>query len=320
VIKTDGSRLLHFAAEHGNIILANKAIKYGANVNNLFRCSTPLIRAIIHSPRDVIDLLIRECGACLDLRDGCGKTALWHAIEIGDIETMKTLLEQGANHQVKDNDGKTLLHLAIQKRMRTAVDTFLDKSGCEIDVRNKDKKGSTPLHEATRSKGNISIVKALLRKDNAKFVLNSANKNGETPFSLATTCHDMEVSHLLLQQMQFDPNILVYGRSYLAFIAATQGSKLFESLLNHRKLKIPPEGYPNDGLLSRAVLFSALHKEYQETITIILKERVRLGIGSSDLYFAAQRARERHCHNIAKLIEECVEAEDGSRNFPYVLD
>jgi hypothetical protein len=129
-----------------------------------------------------------------------------------------------------------------------------------------------------------------------------------------------QLDHLLLQQTQFDPNILVYGRSYLAFTAATQGSKLFESLLNNRKLKIRPQGDPNNGLLSRAVLFSALHKECQESITIFLKERVRLGIGSSDLYFAAQRARERHCHNIAKLIKECVEAEDGSRNFPYVLD
>lgn len=70
---------------------------------------------------------------------------LLHAIEFGKTETVKRLLAMGAGVEVKDEDGKTPLVLAIQEN-RVDVMRLLLSRKADVNVRSKD--GRTVAHFA----------------------------------------------------------------------------------------------------------------------------------------------------------------------------
>ncbi|KAF8476373.1 ankyrin repeat-containing domain protein [Russula ochroleuca] len=89
---------LHLKAENGDVKVAQKLIKYGVDINaeDLHGC-TPLHVASL----------------CSNHKDGSdGSTPLHNALSSGILEVVRSLLEQGADITVEDNDGKTALRVA----------------------------------------------------------------------------------------------------------------------------------------------------------------------------------------------------------------
>jgi len=77
----------------------------------------------------------------------------------GELETIKQLIEQGANlNEPSDYDGKTCLHVACAEGHLKIVECLL-KQGASIYVR--DRRGRTPLFDAIRNK-RLMIVDLLL--------------------------------------------------------------------------------------------------------------------------------------------------------------
>merc|ERR1719375_906075 len=69
------------------------------------------------------------CGAGTDAKDGNGETALFKTIAAGNKEaanTMKLLLEKGANATEKNKDGHSLLRIAASKGSLETVKTLVD--------------------------------------------------------------------------------------------------------------------------------------------------------------------------------------------------
>lgn len=67
---------------------------------------------------------------------------------LGKISTVKFLIESGAKVDLKDDDGKNVLHKAVEYKHHDLVKMLLEN---HPDLQNvKDKKGLTPLeYEAT---------------------------------------------------------------------------------------------------------------------------------------------------------------------------
>ncbi|CAH1801992.1 unnamed protein product, partial [Owenia fusiformis] len=90
-------------------------IRAGADINaSNFNEITSLMLAIKKSNvNNAIELL--EHGADVDAIDDCGKTALIHAIEGGnlDLECVSVLLKKGVDLNIRDHDGKNALDYAI---------------------------------------------------------------------------------------------------------------------------------------------------------------------------------------------------------------
>lgn len=77
----------------------------------------------------------------------------------GDIHALKTLLDQGADRNALDENGKTALHAAASNGHIGAVQVLLEE-GVPPDLRG-DERQSTPLMEAAY-KGYIDIIEVLL--------------------------------------------------------------------------------------------------------------------------------------------------------------
>ena len=85
---------------------------------------TPLSQAVSFGKNDGVELLIRH-KAQVDLPGKYGSlewTPLMAAVWNGRIDTVRLLLEAGANHNLKDSEGKTALHRAIESDKKAIVE------------------------------------------------------------------------------------------------------------------------------------------------------------------------------------------------------
>ncbi len=120
-----------------------------------------------------------------------GKTLLMIAAGAGRSDVTRTLLEHGANPNVKSASGMTALLAASGARDPLTVKLLLDKGA---DLRVHDSEGHAPLHLAARL-GNVETLTTLL--DN-KADLEAKDMQGETALFLAAANHQEEAVKLLL--------------------------------------------------------------------------------------------------------------------------
>jgi ankyrin repeat protein len=101
--------------------------------------------AVEHHKLPQLRELIR-LGAPVDARDEGGRTPLFTAARLGDIDTLTELLNSGANVSAKDLLQRTPLHWAAYASKEHAMVYLLDHGA---DIESKDEDGCTPLHLAT---------------------------------------------------------------------------------------------------------------------------------------------------------------------------
>ncbi|OQS06596.1 hypothetical protein THRCLA_01372 [Thraustotheca clavata] len=138
--------------------------------------------------------LTMECPECLgenDLRAYKEKKLL-KAARRGYTSTVKTLLEQGANINCKDNDSNTPLHFAASKGQGATVLALLN-GGAFVDSRKNT--GETPLHRAVASKQGL-IINLLL---NAGASIDLIRNDGWTPLHVAAKNGDNEAVTTLIE-------------------------------------------------------------------------------------------------------------------------
>ena len=104
--------------------------------------------------------------------------SLINASKNGDLEKVKLLIENGANIEVKDNNGDTALILASYYR-RLEIVKYLVEKGANINATNDN--GWTSLMYASKY-GELETIKYLL--ENGADV-NIKNKNGNAALDLA---------------------------------------------------------------------------------------------------------------------------------------
>jgi len=120
---------------------------------------------------------------------------LFKAAKIGDTETVKMLIEMGADVNVRDDSGLTPLYWA-SLRSFTDIAKILIEMGADVNVRNKD--GYTPLYWVS-SEGHTEIAKMLIEKGAD---VNTKNEDNETPLQSA-----LEKDHTEIAKMKFELSV-----------------------------------------------------------------------------------------------------------------
>ena len=108
-----------------------------------------------------------------------GYTALHYAVYYPSIDSIKLLIEFGADIKAITNDGLNILHIACLAGNIVDVIYIVDKLG--FDVNTTDNLGNSPLHWAVYSE-NKQCIEYLIKKG-AK--VNCEDKSGLTPMHMS---------------------------------------------------------------------------------------------------------------------------------------
>ncbi|MFP3030404.1 MAG: ankyrin repeat domain-containing protein, partial [Wolbachia sp.] len=118
-------------------------------------------------------------GANIDTNDKNGNTLLYSAAEIGDLNLVKLLLDNGANIEAKNGEYQaTPLHGAVENYRIDVVKLLLNR-GANVNAEDKD--NWTPLHYGADT-NSLDIVKVLV---DAHANLGAKGNYGKTPLDIA---------------------------------------------------------------------------------------------------------------------------------------
>lgn len=152
----DGDYPLHVAARRGRVVIAQELLRHGAdpNATNLAG-ETPLAVALTYGKTQVALALVRE-GAADD-----PQTLLFGLARAGitDRDSLKFLLQRGADIDARDERGDAVLHIAVRDDRLLLVKRLIDQ-GADVDL--PDGEGRTPI-ELARMNGNGDITRELER-------------------------------------------------------------------------------------------------------------------------------------------------------------
>lgn len=207
-----GVTALMLAAHNGHGEIMQLLIAKGADTKTK-NCVkwTPFMTAVIGGHTNLA-LLLPDKNACFDEKDIWGNDALNYAVELGDIQGVRDLIENGANPNSKDAKDLTPLLKAL-KMKRYDIAQLLIEKGANVDAKNLI--GETPIFEATLW-GDIEAVKFLVR--------NGANVNAKDAYEvralqIAARDGHKEIAQLLLDNGAYSCDLAIaneYGHHEIA--------------------------------------------------------------------------------------------------------
>ncbi|KAM8930563.1 cyclin-dependent kinase 4 inhibitor C [Pelodytes ibericus] len=145
----------------------------------------------------------------VDAPNKFGRTAL-QVMRLGNPAIAQALLQRGANPNLRDCTGFSVLHDAARAGFQDTVQTLLD---FQADVNIQDNEGNLPLHLAAKE-GHLPVVRYLILHTDTH--VGHRNRHGDTPWDMARLYKREDV----LQWMQgnvrdvFGRGINVYPLDY----------------------------------------------------------------------------------------------------------
>ncbi|EXA30996.1 hypothetical protein FOVG_17681 [Fusarium oxysporum f. sp. pisi HDV247] len=258
------------AAENGHEAVVRLLLDWGADIEATDKDSqTPLLTAALKGHKAIMPLR--------------GQTLLWWAAERGDEAIMRLLLDQGADTEAADKDGRTPLLTAAAWGHEATVRLLLDRVAY---TEAADKDGRTPLWWAAL-KGHEAVVQLLL---NWHASIRAADKNGRTPLSTAALKGHKAIVQLLLNQGASSEAADKNGRTPLR-LAAERGHEAIMRLLLDQGADT--EAADKDG---RTPLLTAAAWGHEATVRLLLTRDASIEAadkwGQTPLSWAAKRGHD----------------------------
>ena len=160
----------------------------GIDVNYIGPYGTTAI--ILARSIEIVKILI-DAGANINMQDNNGNTILMNVSARGQSDILELLLEHGANINIKDKYGRTAFTYAVSAGNDNIIKILL-KNGYNINTQNNND-GNTALSIAVLS-GNSSTVKLLLDYSADHSI---KNKYGQTAMDIAKKEKNYEIIGIL---------------------------------------------------------------------------------------------------------------------------
>ena len=150
---------LHYAASGNHQEAAEVLLANGAPVDS--GKYTPLFVAADRHHKDMVEFLMSK-GADIDKGP---ETALNIMIWGWELDKVKLLLEAGADPNVRDEDGNTPLHRALERGGQLGTVKLLVLHGADVNAKNKE--GTSPLSIA-KANGREEIIEVLSKHEDGE--------------------------------------------------------------------------------------------------------------------------------------------------------
>lgn len=218
---------LHLSLAYPDIVA--KLIEHRAELATLnYSGMTPLHIAIGDQYVNAAKLLAKANINLIHISDEDGCTPLHRLLETGNWnpDLFKTLWEKDGYSQNPDYSRRPLLIYAIQRGNQEAARLLLQNptlAAC------KDTNGVTPLHAAIEYHFPASIVKQLVELSSE---VNDVDNKGETPLYRASWYGQTEIVEYLLAEKNADPNVRNV-RGLTAMHAAADTTSTLQALISH---------------------------------------------------------------------------------------
>ena len=221
--------------------------------------STPLHHAAGFGTLETIKLLI-EAGAEVDSRNSRNSTPLHWAVS--DTEKIRLLLARGADINAKTERERTPLGLAAMHRFDNAPLKLLLAKGADPNIASIN--GQTPLMAAARA-GNVEAMKLLLAK---KADPQAVAGNGATSLMAAAASRNADAVKLLLERGA-EVNAKTKRNQTALFGAALRGAEDVVKLLLEQDAEVNIENYQDHTPLTLAAMSESMSAE---TVRVLLDE------------------------------------------------
>lgn len=216
-----GKTPLHVSVDSGQFPFAYWIIKHerGADIketctedgSNVLHLVIRNMKLSIEDTESVISSLLNcGCTAIIEMPDEQGTRPLHDAVRFNCLSTVKLLIENGADVNIRDNEHITPIHLALD-RQKPDILEFLLKAQ-RLDLSRCCRGGMTVFHRAVnkaieaRKSGDedemkkmLGFVRALGEHADAKHSIDITNKLGSTPLHTAVTHDYDELVRILLK-------------------------------------------------------------------------------------------------------------------------
>jgi ankyrin repeat protein len=161
-----GLTALIYTSQKGNADALSLLLEHGAAVNARDKNQITALMCACRREDNAVPLVavLLNAGAQPNLQDAQGQSALMHASQTGNLETLRLLLTHGANLDQTDSQGLTALMHASQAGHIETIRLLLAQ-GAKLD--QEDQHGVTAFMHACQQ-GRADTVRFFLKQDNNK--------------------------------------------------------------------------------------------------------------------------------------------------------
>ena len=260
---TKGTTLIHHAVAGGcNKETLQAIINHGSNVNATAEdCLTPLMFACHEGNVEALNVLL-NAGADPNMADSNGGTLIHLSVVRGcSKETLQTIIDHGADVNATDNNNLTTLMLACQKGNDEIINLLFN---ARADPNIHDTAGETLIHHAFAQGCSKETLQTII-KHGAD--VNATNKDNITALMLACK-HSSEEAINILLDAGADPNIAdTDGATWIHHaVAAGCNKKTLQTIIGY--------GADVNTTNNLTALILACRNENEELINVLLNAGV----------------------------------------------
>ena len=188
---------LHWAALHGDTEMVLALISAGADVSVKTAGRIPLELAQqsghVETAEAISTYIERQQRDWRHIENERMKR-LFRAVEFEDVELLRELISHGANTNVRNGDGETLLNFAVSRAGPDHMAVMLELIACGTDVNAGDHSGQAPVHLAAFD---MSSTRSLHELISVGANVNLWDNAFNTPLHSAASCNKEAVVMLL---------------------------------------------------------------------------------------------------------------------------